>query len=122
MSPICRRGDSKQNKSRKLFPEDFLNLAEFALRFAADFLGRATILQIRIARRPTGLLLNFALCLLNSSLNPIFRTRFHPQTIRARMAARPSQSGLQFFAVHTIVFHERTSLRLQSRRDRSGRH
>ena len=98
MSPICRRGD-KQSKIRKLFSEDFLNLAEFALRFAADFLGRATILQIRIARRPTGFLLNFALCLLNSSLNPIFRTRFHPQTIRARMAARPSQSGLQFFAV-----------------------
>jgi catechol 2,3-dioxygenase-like lactoylglutathione lyase family enzyme len=87
---------ASRNKSRKLFPEDFLNLAEFALRFAADFLGRATILQIRIARRPAGRLLNFALCLLNSSLNPILRARFHPQTIRARRAARPSQSGLQF--------------------------
>ncbi|HAK07165.1 MAG TPA: hypothetical protein DCO65_07890, partial [Spartobacteria bacterium] len=36
---IYRRGD-KQSKIRKLFSEDFLNLAEFALRFAADFLGR----------------------------------------------------------------------------------
>ena len=37
-----------------LFPEDFLDVADFVLDFAADFFGSAFVLQVRVIRGLAG--------------------------------------------------------------------
>jgi hypothetical protein len=50
------------------------NFANLPLNFAADFLGRSSVSQIRVTDCAPGFLFNFPFCLFGPSLCPILRT------------------------------------------------
>jgi hypothetical protein len=63
----------------KLLLENLLYLADLALHFAADLLGRATILKIDITRRAAGFFLQLAFHFPRPAFGAVFRACSHNQ-------------------------------------------
>ena len=86
-SPASQRCGYFQHAAWDLFPEHFLNLADFPLDFSANFLGCAAIAQVWIPRRFSDFFFHFAFGLVDSAFCPFFRARFHTNDSRFSKSA-----------------------------------